>query len=150
VLCRSQAAALDSPFSSDIYASDFNSIFGSIKAGLWQCRPMVGLLVHLYSQLESVINAGARLIYRLRFSDHISDALVSLHWLRSPERVMVKVAVVMFKAIHGSAPTYLRRLVRVADLYLDVVPSALHVLIVSWFCCVSVFVCVSLPWCADN
>jgi len=48
--------------------------------------------------------------------DHISDALVSLHRLRSPKRVMFKVAVLMFKAIHGSAPTYLSRLVRVADL----------------------------------
>ena len=39
VLCRSQAAALDLPFNSDIYASDFNSIFGTNKAGLWQRRP---------------------------------------------------------------------------------------------------------------
>jgi len=35
---------------------------------------------------------GAQLIYSLRFSDHISDAVVSLHWLQSPERVMFKVA----------------------------------------------------------
>jgi len=39
--------------------------------------------------------------------------LVSLHWLQLPERVMFKVAVLMFKAIHGSAPTYLSWLVRV-------------------------------------
>jgi len=39
-------------------------------------------------------------------------------WLRSPERVMFKVAMLMFIVIHGSAPTYvyLSRLVRVADL----------------------------------
>jgi len=35
VLCRSQAAALDLPFNSDINASDFTSIFDTIiKAGL--------------------------------------------------------------------------------------------------------------------
>jgi len=39
LLCSSQVAALNSPFISDIYASDFNSIYGTIKAGLWQCRP---------------------------------------------------------------------------------------------------------------
>jgi len=39
--------------------------------------------------------------------------LVSLHWLRSPKGVMFKVAMLIYKAIHGSAPT---RLVRVADL----------------------------------
>jgi len=66
---------------------------------------------------DTVMNAGARLAYSLCFSGHISDALVSLHWLRSTEWVMFKVAVLMFKAIHRSAPTYLSWLqVRVADL----------------------------------
>ena len=31
------------------------------------------------------MNAAARLIYGLRHSDHISDALISLHWLRAQE-----------------------------------------------------------------
>jgi len=64
------------------------------------------------------MNVEARLVYSLRFLDHVSDALVSLHWLCSPERVTFKVAVLMFKAIHGSAPiyVYLSRLVRVTDL----------------------------------
>jgi len=44
------------------------------------------------------MNAAAWPVYSLRFSDHISDALVSLHWLWSPERVMFKFAVLlMFK-----------------------------------------------------
>ena len=32
--------------------------------------------------LQSVLNAAARLTYRLGRYDHITDALVSLHWLR--------------------------------------------------------------------
>jgi len=57
VLCRSQAAAaLDLPFNSDIYVSDFNSIYGTIKAGLWQrlpgwssCTPLPSATVSLWS-----------------------------------------------------------------------------------------------------
>jgi len=33
------------------------------------------------------MNAAARLIYGLRHSDHISDAFISLHWLRAQERL---------------------------------------------------------------
>ena len=35
----------------------------------------------LLRRLQSVLNAGARLIFQLRCSDHITDALVSLHWV---------------------------------------------------------------------
>ena len=64
------------------------------------------------------MNAAARLNYGLRHSDHISDALISLHWLRAQERVRFKTAVLMYKATqtHGTAPSYLSQLVRVADL----------------------------------
>jgi len=48
---------------------------------------------HLQQQLQSVLNAAARLIYRLGFHNHITDNLTSLHWLRVPERVKYKVAV---------------------------------------------------------
>jgi len=44
---------------------------------------LAGLPAYLIRQLQSVLNAAARLIYRLRSHDHITDALISLHWLRS-------------------------------------------------------------------
>jgi len=37
-----------------------------------------------------ILNAATHLIYRLRFRDHITDALISLHWLRVPERIALK------------------------------------------------------------
>ena len=55
-------------------------------------------------------------VYGLRHSDHISDALISLHWLRAQERVRFKTAVLMYKATRGTAPSYPSQLVRVADL----------------------------------
>ena len=66
--------------------------------------------------LQSMMNAAARLIYGLRHSDHISDALISLHWLRAQERVRFKMAVLTHKATHGTAPSYLSQLVSVANL----------------------------------
>jgi len=45
------------------------------------------------SRLQSVLNATAWLIYQLKRSDHITNALVSLHWLRVPEHIQYKIAV---------------------------------------------------------
>jgi len=60
----------------------------------------------LIRQLQSVMNAAARLIYGLCHSDHISNALITLHWLRAQERVRFKTAVLVYKATH-TAPLYL-------------------------------------------
>jgi len=62
------------------------------------------------------MNAAARLIYHLRRSDHISDALACLHWLRVPERIEFKIAVLTYKVLHGHAPGYVGPFTRVADL----------------------------------
>jgi len=46
-----------------------------------------------------------------------NEALVSLHWLRVPERIQYKIAVLMYKVLHDTAPRYLGPLDRVADLH---------------------------------
>ena len=53
--------------------------------------------------------------FHLKRSDHITDALVSLHWLRVSKRIQFKVAVLTYKVLNGSAPLYLGPLTRVAD-----------------------------------
>ena len=77
---------------------------------------LIGLPIHLIRCLQSVQNAAARLIFRLRRSDHITEALISLHWLRVPERIVFKVAVHTYRALHGDAPQYLRQFTQVADI----------------------------------
>ena len=76
---------------------------------------LVGLPAYLLRQLQSILNAAARLVYHLRARDHITDALISLHWLRAPERILYKMAVLTYKALHGGSPRYLSSLVHVAD-----------------------------------
>jgi len=77
---------------------------------------IVGLPAYQTSRLQSVLNAAAWLIYRLRTHNHISDALISQHWLRVPEQIQYKLAVLAEKVLHGDAPRYLGLLTRVDDL----------------------------------
>ena len=97
------------------------SIFQSLVTALVLCRldwgnsTLVGLPVYLQWRLQSVQYAAARLIFRLRSCDHITEALVSLQWLRVPERITYKVAVLMYRALTGDVPQYLWQFVRVAD-----------------------------------
>ena len=61
--------------------------------------------------------AAARLIYCIRRSERITDDLISLHWLRVQERIVFKVAVLTYRAVHGTAPPYLSsELTHVADM----------------------------------
>ena len=46
----------------------------------------------------------------------VTDALISLRWLRVPERIVFKVAVQTYRALHGDAPQYLRQFTPVADI----------------------------------
>ena len=48
-------------------------------AGLWQQYTLVGIPTYLVRRMQSALNAAARLIFNLWRSDHITDALVSLH-----------------------------------------------------------------------
>jgi len=61
--------------------------------------------------MQSVLNAAARLVYHLRARDHITDALISLHWLRAPGRILYKMAVLTYKALHEDS-RYLSGVVR--------------------------------------
>ena len=79
-------------------------------------RILTGLPVYLSRRLQSVLNTAVRLIFGLQHSDHVSNVLISLHWLRILQRIQFKVAVLTYKVLHGCAPSYLGPFVHVADL----------------------------------
>lgn len=99
--------------SSDPQRSADTATFHSIVVALVMSRldyrngVLIGLPTYLVRRLQSVQNVAARLICSLRRFDHITDALVSLHWLRVQERVVYKIAGLTFKVLHGIAPAYL-------------------------------------------
>ena len=70
---------------------------------------LFGLPANLIQRLQSVQNAAAWLTFRIRRSEHITPALISLHWLRVPERISFKLAVMTYRSIHGTSPSYHRR-----------------------------------------
>jgi len=68
---------------------------------------LIGIPAYQLRRLQSVMNAAARSITGLRRSDHITDTLASLHWLRSSERIQYKLATTVFRSLYGFAPPYL-------------------------------------------
>jgi len=70
---------------------------------------LTGIPAYLTRRLQSVaalglLSAAAWLIYQLRSSGHITDALVCLHWLRIPERIEYKIALLTYKVMNGMLP----------------------------------------------
>jgi len=63
-----------------------------------------------------ILNAPTCLVFRLRRYDHVTDALAILHWLRVPERVNFKLALMAYRVLNGMAPPYLNQLVPVSSL----------------------------------
>jgi len=99
-----------------------STVFQSLATALVLSRldygngTLVGLPTHLLRRFQSAQNAAARLIFRLGRSDHITDALISLHWLRVRERIVFQVAVQTYWALDGDAPQYLWQFTLVADI----------------------------------
>ena len=58
-------------------------------------------------RLQSVQNAAARLVSGARRHGHITPVLADLHWLPVSQRVLFKTAVLVWKCLHGEAPSYL-------------------------------------------
>ena len=66
-------------------------------------------VVHL-SKLQRLQNAAARLVCNIPKYDHITPALIRLHWLPVQFRIEFKVAMLVYKFINGTAPQYLKDL----------------------------------------
>ena len=67
-----------------------------------------GALAVLTDRIQSVLNAAARLIYD-RY-DHVTDILQDrLQWLRVPQRIAFKSALIAYKAQHDLVPPYIAR-----------------------------------------
>ena len=87
-----------------------SSVFQSLVVALVLTRldygnaTLAGLSTCLLNRLLSVLNAAVRSIAGLRRWEHITDALASFHWLRAPERIKFKLAVIVYRALRGTAP----------------------------------------------
>jgi hypothetical protein len=62
--------------------------------------------------LQRVQNAAARLVLNLKRSDHITPALIELHWLPVKFRIIFKLCLLVHKSLNGLAPNYLTELLQ--------------------------------------
>ena len=65
------------------------------------------------AKLQRLQNAAARLVMNVGKYSHITPALRKLHWLPVQMRIHFKMLILVFKAIHGFAPSYLYELIEV-------------------------------------
>jgi len=66
---------------------------------------------------NEISHAEPRPNFRIRGSEHITPALISLYWLRVPERISFKPAGMTYRSIHGTYPSYLQScFTRVSDM----------------------------------
>ena len=90
-----------------------SSVFQSLVASLVLTRldygnsTLAGIPAYLLRRLQSVMNAAARLIFLTSRFHHVTPLLRQLHWLKAKERINFKLAVLVFKCLHGLAPRYL-------------------------------------------
>ena len=68
---------------------------------------LAGITDRLMDRLRSALNASARLIHASRRTEHVTPLLRDLHWLRYPDWIDYKLAVLVYRCLHGLAPSYL-------------------------------------------
>ena len=82
------------------------------------CNSMLlGIPNYNINKLQCVQNMSARIILQLSQRSRITNHLADLHWLKVPYRIEYKIATLMFKCIHDSAPKYLTELIIVDQLH---------------------------------
>ena len=74
---------------------------------------LCGLPAYQIAKLQRVQNAAARLIFKESRICHITLLLRQLQWLPVHARIIFKILLIAFKAIHGLAPEYISSLVRI-------------------------------------
>jgi len=67
---------------------------------------LYGLTAYVIQRFQSVQNAAAN--FRIWHSEYITPTLISLHWLRVPECISFKLALLTYRSIRGTAPRYLQ------------------------------------------
>jgi predicted Rossmann fold nucleotide-binding protein DprA/Smf involved in DNA uptake len=76
---------------------------------------LAGMSESNFNKLQLVQNTLARVVLKLRKSDHITPALKELHWLPVKHRVTFKLATLTFKTLQSGQPNYLRELVNIYE-----------------------------------
>ena len=75
----------------------------------------VNLPAILVAKLQSVLNETARLVTQTLRNNHITPALIQLHWLSVKERIDYKVLTMVYKGMNGLSPEYISELLTLRE-----------------------------------
>ena len=64
-------------------------------------------------RLQRTQNAAARLVTKTKRKEHITPILMELHWLPVSHRIRYKVLLLVYKALHNLAPSYIADMVKI-------------------------------------
>jgi len=73
---------------------------------------LVGLPYTTIAPLQRVINAAVILVYGLRARDHVTAAVIELHWLPIEARIQYKVCLLVHLSLNSRAPSYISSLLK--------------------------------------
>ena len=93
-------------------ATDLETVVHAfISSRLDYCNSLyIGISQSNLNKLQLVQNAAARLLTNTKKSEHITPILAQLHWLPVKFRIEFKILLFVFKALKGSAPSYISEL----------------------------------------
>ena len=78
-------------------------------------------------QVQRVQNSAARSLVGAKRRDHITPILKSLHWLPITRRVDYKLLVLVYNALYGTGPEYIRELLTIYESGREGLRSSLNV-----------------------
>ena len=71
---------------------------------------LIGIQQDLIAKLQRLQNSAARIVSRTRKYEHITPVLIKLHWLPIKFRIQFKVLLLVYKALNGLAPKFIKEL----------------------------------------
>ena len=76
---------------------------------------LAGLPQYLIKRLQMVQNIAARVLCSVGKFEHITPILKKLHWLPVFYRIRFKICIIVFNALHGSGPEYIRDMLTIRN-----------------------------------
>ena len=90
-------------------------VHGLIHSHLDFCNGLFAdIPAYQLDKLQKVQNQAARVVLNATYDQNSNDLLKQLHWLPVRARIMFKVLVIVFRVVQGTAPSYLRDMLKEA------------------------------------